>query len=60
MSTRVVLEGKALPSRNTDNLTAICEAIVYKMWKPRRLITLWEPRPLTGIKKVKLTGRGGL
>jgi hypothetical protein len=24
-----------------DDLTAICEPIVYKMWQPRRLTTLW-------------------
>jgi hypothetical protein len=24
-----------------DNLTAICEPIVYNMWEPRRLTTLW-------------------
>jgi hypothetical protein len=28
-------------ARKTDNLTAICEPIVYKMWEPRRLTTLW-------------------
>jgi hypothetical protein len=27
--------------RKADNLTAICEPIVYKMWEPRRLTTLW-------------------
>jgi hypothetical protein len=25
-----------------DNLTAICEPIVQKMWKPRCLTTLWD------------------
>jgi hypothetical protein len=29
------------PTRKADNLTAICEPIVYKMWEPRRLTTLW-------------------
>jgi hypothetical protein len=24
-----------------DNLTAICELIVSKMWEPQRLSTLW-------------------
>jgi hypothetical protein len=24
-----------------DNIAAICEPIFYKMWKPRRLTTLW-------------------
>jgi hypothetical protein len=27
--------------RKSDNLTAICEPIVYKMWEPLRLTTLW-------------------
>jgi hypothetical protein len=30
-----------LPTRDADNLTAICEPIVQKMWEPRRLTTLW-------------------
>jgi hypothetical protein len=29
------------PAREADNLTAICEPIVWKMWEPRRLTTLW-------------------
>jgi hypothetical protein len=32
-----LLQGKV---RKAD-LTTICEPIVYKMWEPRRLITLW-------------------
>jgi hypothetical protein len=28
------------PVRRADNLTAICEPIVYKMWAPRRLTPL--------------------
>jgi hypothetical protein len=27
--------------RGADNLTAICEPIVWKMWEPRRLTALW-------------------
>jgi hypothetical protein len=34
------LGGKG-PARKADNLTAICEPIVEKMWEPRRLTTLW-------------------
>jgi hypothetical protein len=34
--------------RKADNLTAICEPIVKKMWKPRRLTTYGLPRPVTG------------
>jgi hypothetical protein len=41
MSTRNVPGGKERSARKADNLTAICEPIVYKMWEPRRLTTLW-------------------
>jgi hypothetical protein len=32
MSTRNLPEGKRRPASKADNLTAICEPIVYKMW----------------------------
>jgi hypothetical protein len=32
--------GKVRPARKADNLTAICEPIVWKMWELRRLATL--------------------
>jgi hypothetical protein len=41
MSTRNVPGGKGRPARKADNLTAICVPIVYKMWEPRRLTTIW-------------------
>jgi hypothetical protein len=41
MSTRTLPEVKGRPARKADNLTAICVPIVYKMWEPRRLTTLW-------------------
>jgi hypothetical protein len=41
MTTRNLPEGKGRPARKADNLTAICESIVYKVWEPRRLTTLW-------------------
>jgi hypothetical protein len=41
MSTRNLPGGKRRPARKADNLTAICEPIVWKMWDPRRLTTLW-------------------
>jgi hypothetical protein len=41
MSTSNLPGGKGRPARGADNLTAICEPIVYKMWDPRRLTTLW-------------------
>jgi hypothetical protein len=40
MSTRNLPGGKGRLAREADNLTAICEPIVYKMWDPRRLTTL--------------------
>jgi hypothetical protein len=41
MSTRNLPGGRGRPVRGADNLTTICEPIVYKMWGPRRLTTLW-------------------
>jgi hypothetical protein len=41
MSTRNLHGGRGRPERKADNLTAICEPIVWKMWKPRHLTTLW-------------------
>jgi hypothetical protein len=41
MSTRNLPGGKGRPARKADNLTAICEPIVYKMWEPQRLTALW-------------------
>jgi hypothetical protein len=41
MSTRNLPGGKERPARKADNLTAVCEPFVWKMWKTRRLTTLW-------------------
>jgi hypothetical protein len=41
MSTRNLPGGKGRPARKADNLTAICESIVYIMLDPQRLTTLW-------------------
>jgi hypothetical protein len=41
MNTRNLPGCKGRPARKADNLTAICQPIVWKMWKPRRLTTLW-------------------
>jgi hypothetical protein len=41
MSTRNLPGGKERPAHKVDNLTAICEPIVYKMWEPLRLTTVW-------------------
>jgi hypothetical protein len=40
MSTRNLPGGKGLLARGADNLTAISESIVSKIWEPRRLTTL--------------------
>jgi hypothetical protein len=41
MSTRNLPGGKGQPTHGADNLTAICEPIVQKMWEPQHLTTLW-------------------
>jgi hypothetical protein len=41
MSTRNLPGGKGQQARGTNDLTANCEPIVWKMWEPRRLTTLW-------------------
>jgi hypothetical protein len=33
--------GKERPELKVDNLTDICQPIVYKMWEPRRFRILW-------------------
>jgi hypothetical protein len=32
---------KGRQTRKADNLTAICEPIIYKMWEPRYVTSLW-------------------
>jgi hypothetical protein len=41
MSTTNIPGGEGRPARKADNLTAICEPIVYKMWEPQHLTVLW-------------------
>jgi hypothetical protein len=41
MSTRHLLVGKGRQARKADNLTAICEPIVYKMRDRRLLTAVW-------------------
>jgi hypothetical protein len=41
MGTRNLPESKGQLECEANNLTAICEPIVWKMWEPRRLTTLW-------------------
>jgi hypothetical protein len=55
ISTRNLPRGKGRLARKADNLTAICEPIVYKMWEPRRLTTLWASQPVKEIASTFLT-----
>jgi hypothetical protein len=41
MSIRNLPGGKGQTAHKANNLTAICEPIVWKMWEPRRLTALW-------------------
>jgi hypothetical protein len=41
MSTRNLSGGKGRPAHKADNLTAIYEPNVKKMWEPGHLTTLW-------------------
>jgi hypothetical protein len=40
MSTMNLAGSRAWRARKVDNLTAVCEPIVQKMWEPRSLTTL--------------------
>jgi hypothetical protein len=40
-TTKNLLGGKGRSARKAGNFTAICEPIVWKMWEPRRLTTVW-------------------
>jgi hypothetical protein len=35
------MSSRALPEGKADNLIALCEPIVWKMWVPQRHTTLW-------------------
>jgi hypothetical protein len=39
--TRNIPGDKRRPARKADNLAAIYESIVYKMWEPQHITTLW-------------------
>jgi hypothetical protein len=49
MSIRNLPRGKGRPEHKADNLIAICEQTVYKMWNPLRFTNLWASMPVTGI-----------
>jgi hypothetical protein len=49
MSTRNLPGSKGLPARGADNLTTICEPIVYKWWRIDISQTYGPSRPVTGI-----------
>jgi hypothetical protein len=40
MNTKNLSGAKARPARKADNIIAICEPIVSKMWDPQCLVTL--------------------
>jgi hypothetical protein len=48
------LGSRARPVRKADNLTGICEPIVYNMSQPYR-----PPRPVAGISVCVCVGGGG-
>jgi hypothetical protein len=63
MSTRNVPGGKGRPTRKAENLTAICESIVWKMWETRRFTTLWPSMTcyrysLTFLFLIRIVGGG--
>jgi hypothetical protein len=49
MSTRNLPGGKGQPALKADNLTGICEPIVWKMWEPDVSQPYGPSWPVTGI-----------
>jgi hypothetical protein len=43
------LGSRAWPVRRADNLTVLCEPIVWPVWHPQHLTTLKASRPVTEI-----------
>jgi hypothetical protein len=67
MSTKKLPGSTGRPARDADNLTAICEPTVYKMWETRSLTALWaipglehQPlcRPTRSLSPYRLSYRG--
>jgi hypothetical protein len=48
-SRKMFLRSSARPVRKADNLAAICEPIIYKMWNIDVSQPYWSPRAVTGI-----------
>jgi hypothetical protein len=48
MSIRNFPAGKKRPARRADNLAAICEPNVWKLWEPQPLTNLRTTRPVQG------------
>jgi hypothetical protein len=57
MSTRRFPGGKKGPAPKADNLTAICESNVCKLWEPQPLTTLRAIKVCTGITLLYLAAR---
>jgi hypothetical protein len=49
MSTRNLPGGKGRLGRKADNLTAVCEPIVWKMWELNVSQHYGSSRPVTGV-----------
>jgi hypothetical protein len=58
MSTRNLHGGKEWSAHKADNLITICEPIVWKMWEPRSLTTLWAFMACYGIALLFFTAYG--
>jgi hypothetical protein len=47
--------GKVWRALKADNLTAVCEPIVWKMWEPQHLTTVWRLWPVKWIALLYFT-----
>jgi hypothetical protein len=56
VSTKNLPGGKGRAARKANNLTAICEPIVTKVWEPRRLTPLWASTDCYGDSLFLLMG----
>jgi hypothetical protein len=51
--------GKGRPAHKADNLTAICEPIIYRMWEPRRT-TQWTSTASYRHRCLSMNNRDGI